>query len=115
MFNGNIKNWLSHVETAHFLLWVYRRGYTPYEMDKRFEDQSLFEDSRGDVVKIVEVVLLDDGDYFLGVQSYDEIEEKYCNQIDYYKLSEVRLARKKNQDNEGLFDDDGQGLALVEM
>ena len=114
MFNGSISSWISHVETTHFLLWVYRRGYTPYEMDKRFEDQSLFEDSRADVVKIVEFIKLDDGDYLLGVETYDEIEEKYYNRIDYYKLSEVRLARKKCTNDE-LFDDDGAGLTLAEV
>ena len=109
MFVGKMSDWLRSPEVANsnFLIWVYRRVYTPYEINERFSDESVFEDSHACEVRIKEVIELSDGDYLLGVQSYDEIEEKYYAQIDYYKLSEIRLARKNHKGNEecSLFED----------
>lgn len=101
----SIGEWIKQNENTQFFLWVYRRGYTPYEMDKRFIDQSHFENSVADTVRIVEIVNLHNGDYLLGTQSYCEIDDEYLNSVEYYKLSEVRLARKIKNNGE-LYDND---------
>ena len=73
--------------------------WTPYEMDKKFADESRFVDDISQFVKIKEAIELPDGDIFLGLQficdpdNIEELENLNSNpDISYYKLSEIRLS-----------------------
>lgn len=70
--------------------YVYRRLFTPYEMEKQFSDQSLYESDVGNIGMIREVIPLPDGDVLLGIGGIcDDISD--MNYLDYYRLSEIRL------------------------
>lgn len=90
----DLKYWLNSNKNSIFALWVYKHSFTPYEIDKRFKDQCVYENCTADIVKLVEVIELDDGDYLLGVQSYNEVDNNFWKDVQYYKLSEIRLERK---------------------
>ena len=84
-----------------FRMLVYRRPgqmYTPYEIERRFVDQnSLYDDTHFNFVKIEEAIELPDGDILLGLKElYDEYEEcdgwRDSGVTLYKKLSEIELS-----------------------
>lgn len=78
-----------------FSYLIYRRVYTPYERERKFSDETYYEDEFHHGV-ITEVVQLPDGDYLLG---FNRAEEGTL--IEYVKLSEIRLfAHGGNDDGE---------------
>lgn len=77
-----------------FFVLVYKRIFTPYENEKKFMDESIYEESFD--AKLVESISLGNGDYLLGFRrifdsDLDADDEKVADFIDYYKLSEIRL------------------------
>ena len=79
---GDIWTWLQDTEVRVLRYWVYKRVFTPLEQEKKYVDQSEYEDSYCKKGIIRECVQLPDGDLLIGFQNY----------IEYYKLSEIRLA-----------------------
>lgn len=76
---------------------VYKRMFTPYEQEERFTDESQFEQDIWRYGFIGEVILLPDGDLLLGIQEvYDDIPEDPNDDLEYYKLSELRIGYNKN-------------------
>ena len=92
---GDIWTWLSDIGYRVFRYWVYKRMFTPLEQEQKYMDQCEFEDSYCKEGIIRECVELPDGDFLLGFQNvpddddYNDDVELY---IEYYKLSEIRLA-----------------------
>lgn len=39
-----------------YRLWKYKKIYTPYELDKRFKDESIYEDDTCTFVKIIDIM-----------------------------------------------------------
>ena len=82
-------------EVFHY--WVYRRIFTPYEQNECFMDESIFEDTHASTGIIKECAPLGNGDFLLGFQPVDDLDDyghaDTYNIIEYYKLSEIRLAR----------------------
>lgn len=83
-------------ESEIFRYWIYRRVFTPYEQKECFMDESIFEDTHASTGIIRECIPLGNGDFLLGFQSVDDCDP--CNvtvfdSIEYYKLSEIRLNR----------------------
>lgn len=78
-----------------FMFWVYRRIYTPYEQQKAFMDESVYEEIQAKFGFIAECVSLGGADFLLGFRTVadpDEIDvQSYSGPIEYYKLSEIRL------------------------
>lgn len=83
---------------------VYRRKtiFTPYEQDKKFSDETVWEQVTN-AAKIVEAIILPNNDVMLGFRDvwYDDVRDDDGNQInmpieensfiDYYPLSEIKL------------------------
>ena len=79
-----------------FRYWIYRRIYTPFEQEKKFSDESMYEDDYCTCAYIRECISLGNGDYLLGFESVDFIPDtiddgEYLQSIMYCKLSEIRL------------------------
>lgn len=77
-----------------FNIKVLKRKFTPYEQDKKFSDEDVWEDY-GDC-KIIDSIELPDKDILIGVAGivgdYETSTYSYpSSDITYYKLSEVRL------------------------
>lgn len=90
-------------ENDLFMCWVYRKLFTPYEQQQAFMDESVFEDSHATLCYIRECVQLENGDFLIGLQSTDDPRDfpnpKLYN-VEYYKLSEVRLSLCPVENNE---------------
>lgn len=78
-----------------FRYLVYRRMFTPYEQNECFVDETVYEDTHFNVGVIVDCIVLGNGDFLLGFQSADDIDPnnmQLFDNVDYYKLSEIRLS-----------------------
>lgn len=94
----NLGTWLhDNCDEYRFEVYVNKRIYTPYEIEKKFMDE-FTEELMLDGVCIVEMIELPDKDVLLGFK-YEDYERIY-----YYKLSDIRLV--KISDKELIGDDD---------
>lgn len=85
---ANFDKWLEKNKEKLFRFEVYRRGYTPIEQDKKYMDQSQYEDMISG--KILEGIELPDGDILLEVREYYDYEVSMTSV--YIKLSEVKIS-----------------------
>lgn len=88
------EKWLEVHKDDLFRYWVHKMGFTPYETEQKFEDQSWLEDDTCSWGYIVDHVVLPDNDIMIGLS-----ESKGGDYISYYKLSSIDLALSK-KDNE---------------
>lgn len=95
--NTDLQTWLMDYGDRVYRILKYRKEgqYTPYEIENKFEDESLFEDIHYKKVVIDEVVELPDKDLLIGFREVfiDDTDEEYgySGSIEYYKLSEIKL------------------------
>lgn len=96
---SSFPDFLDAHEDDLFCFWVYRRGYTPYEQQQAFSDESQFEDVHGTVCRVVECISLGNGRFMIGVlPCIDENldEKEFSSRIDYYNLDEIRISLLNN-------------------
>ena len=96
---SSFPDFLDAHEDDLFCFWVYRRGYTPYEQQQAFSDESQFEDVHGTVCRVAECISLGNGRFMLGVlPCIDENldEKEFSSHIDYYNLDEIRISLLNN-------------------
>lgn len=103
--NTDLETWLHDIgEDRIFRILEYRKPgqYTPYEMENKFVDESLYIENIYKHVIIEEVIELPDKDLLIGFKEVEDIldyneygeeekEIKIRNAIEYLKLSEIRL------------------------
>lgn len=77
-------------ENTVFRVWKKKTIFTPLEQEKKSELQNVYENDVAYFVYIRAVIDLPNGDLLLAVESADC--EGY---VDYYKLSEIDLAKFK--------------------
>lgn len=103
----DLRTWLEKNKNTVFSFWVYRRGYTPYEQDLKFMDESQFEDITAQTARITEIIDLGGGKYIAGFRfvEVDEDEEVDWGIVEYYMLDEIRLAvfdsKQTKEENDG--------------
>lgn len=95
----DINNWLKTYEGKVFRMWVYKRMFTPYEMEQKFTDESVYESSQCEQVIFTEIIPLNDGDYLLGYilagdYYLDDLKKMPESDLyrQYVKLSEITIA-----------------------
>lgn len=95
----DFETWLHDFGYDHVLRMLEPRKagqYTPYEMDKKFEDQSLYMDDHFLHIKIKEAIELPDGDILIGYKEIYDIEDFDLDwdeaTIHYKKLSDIELS-----------------------
>ena len=85
---------------------VYKKLFTPYEQDKKFMDESQFEDDHYRFGFIEEVIELGHGEWLIGFREI--IDYEVCEFISYFKLSDIQLSYfEKDQDMLIRGDDEG--------
>lgn len=105
----NFQDWLINKRDCVFGYQVYKRMFTPYEQDNKFIDESEFTDIHFQPARIVEGIDLSNGDFLIGFHNISDDDEDN-NDVEYYRLSEIRLfaydfMQKKEHDNDK--DEDG--------
>lgn len=74
--------------------WVYKHIFTPDELEKKYIDQTVYEDSHCRMGVIREVIPLPDGDLLIGfAMVYESLDELGAEnrEMAYYRLSEIRM------------------------
>ena len=76
-----------------FRYWIYRKVYTPYEIENKYTDESMYEDCFCKLAYIRECIDLPNGDILIGFLAADGDgkEEIGRRNIQYCRLSEIRL------------------------
>lgn len=96
----NMNDFLYLHKNLEFIVGVYKRVFTPYEVDKKFSDESVFSDSfKAYLVDFYELDKM--GDYLLkfkrecagSCDDYDNLDmcENDTVIYEFYRLSEVSL------------------------
>ena len=91
--HSDIKEFFKAHDGHIFRFWVYKKMFTPYEQDKKFSDETIYENEHCSYGRIIEISPLPDGDVLLAFQ-VDDNYENGINDIDYvtyHKLSEIQL------------------------
>lgn len=87
-----------------FRYLVYKKMFTPYEQQKAFMDETVYEDERYELCKVEEAI--DTGnDWLLGLRIVDE-DGRVSGITKYYRLGEIRLARFDNDQDIQLYEED---------
>lgn len=84
-----MEKWLGDNSHRIYRFLVYRKLFTPYELDKKFVDESQFEDTNYRFGFIEEAIELGNGEWLLGFR--EVIDDEVCNYITYLNLSDIRL------------------------
>ena len=76
--NTDLETWLHDFEDDIFRILVYRKPgqYTPYEMENKFSDESLYVDNEYKRVFIEDVIELPDKDVYDWIQRSSRCESK---------------------------------------
>ena len=101
----NFGTWLKDNKDETFRLLVYKKVYTPLEQEKKYSDESEFEN--GGYYKYVKIdkAIEIPNDILLEVHpvKYNEFEQEigvYENLSEFYRLSEIRLSKLGEEDGE---------------
>lgn len=88
------EEWIEKQKGKVFRYLIYRKVFTPYEQEKKFIDESEYENGAASTLGLIEnAVSLGGSDWLLGIRSYDFDERTPCGDVVYVRLSEIRLAR----------------------
>ena len=94
-----VEEWLkdNFCATVFNMLELRKPGqFTPYEIENKFVDQSLYVDARYEQIQIKEAILLPDNDILIGyrtVYDFDSLRRDWDGSPIYYKkLSDIELS-----------------------
>lgn len=86
----DVETWLLDNDDRIFRYLVYKKLFTPYEQDKKFRDESQFEDTHFHFAFIEEAIDLGNGEWMFGFREI--IDGEICDNVDYHKLSDIQLS-----------------------
>ena len=86
----DMETWFSDNSDRIYRFVVYKKLFTPYEQDKKFSDESQFEDTHYRFGFIEEVIEFGQGEWLLGFR--EVIDGEVCSYISYFKLSDIQLS-----------------------
>lgn len=86
----DMETWFLDNSDRIYRFVVYKKLFTPYEQDKKFSDESQFEDTYYRFGFIEEAIELGQGEWLLGFR--EVIDGEVCSYISYFKLSDIQLS-----------------------
>lgn len=89
----DLETWLLDEGDELYRFLVYKRLFTPYEQEHAFMDESVYEDVHYSLCRIEQAIDLGGGEWLLGLRQVDEDSGEDYGMVEYYRLSEIRLAR----------------------
>lgn len=106
---AHIEAWLRDWGDRLYHYLVYKKMFTPYEQQKAFCDESVYEDPHYTLCRIEEAVDLGNGDWLLGLRSVYEDGET-SGIVHYYRLSEIQLSRFDGDIEIGLCEEETENV-----
>lgn len=98
---------LDYADTTIFRIYKYKRVFTPYEQDKKYSDESIFENGSYPIYVYIRMAIeLPDGDILLKMEETLPVDERDTEDDDiskdksfiYEKLSDICI-REYERDN----------------
>ena len=86
----DMETWFLDNSDRIYRFVVYKKLFTPYEQDKKFSDESQFEDTNYRFGFIEEAIELGQGEWLLGFR--EVIDGEVCSYISYFKFSDIQLS-----------------------
>lgn len=96
---NDFSSWAQSHEGKVLSYLVYKRMYTPYEQQQAFSDEDEYTDCHYESGVLVEAVCLGE-DWLLGFRSIDVETMETYGFVQYYRLSEIRLAKFDSDQSE---------------
>ena len=92
----DFETWLHDYGDRIYRYWIYKRMFTPEEVEKKYIDQSCYECAECSYGIIKEAIELPDGDILLGFIDPATKGTRVEGYINYFKLSEINLVFDPN-------------------
>ena len=89
-----MEKWLGDNSHRIYRFLVYKKLFTPYELDKKFVDESQFEDTNYRFGFIEEAIELGNGEWLLGFR--EVIDDEVCNYIRHQLTNHSIFAAEGN-------------------
>lgn len=90
MTYGDMETFIHDFSDKLIRFWVYKKLFTPLEVDKKYMDQSYFESNTATIGYIRVAVNIGGGDYLLGIEP-DFGDGQNDKDLWFYRLSEIRF------------------------
>lgn len=92
MTYGDMDTFICDFENKLIRFWVFKKMFTPYEVDRKHTDESCFESTTAMFGYIKVSVNLGNGDYLLGIEPYfGDDPEDGDHDLWFYRMSEIRF------------------------
>lgn len=102
----DMETWLLDNDGRIFRFVVYKRMFTPYEQEKKFSDESQFEDTHYRFGMIEEAIDLGNGKWLIGLREIIDTDGEIAGYVSYYRLEDIQLQYFEMDQNMLLEDDD---------
>ncbi len=98
LYHKDLEHWFRQHRKRLYRFYVYKRMFTPYEIDKAFIDETCYESDCAMLGILEEVIELKD-DYLFGIRQVF-VDCSVSDTVEYYKLSELRIEwREKDEED----------------
>ena len=102
-FYNDISMFLAQTAGRIYRFWVYKKVFTPYEIESQFIDESQYESSHARFGVIQEAIVLPNKDVLLGIgeitDHISDLHGKYFHRV-YYRLSDICLEHHPSDQEE---------------
>lgn len=92
---SNIGEWMNAHDNQIFRMWRYKRTFTSCAQERKFQDESPFENDHCEYVVIKEIIPISETKIMIGVtyadNDYNLQDGSTSPYISYYSLDEIRL------------------------
>ena len=102
----DFETWVLDNSDRVYRYWIYKRMFTPYELDGKFVDESEFVTTACSFGMIREAIELPDGDILLGFIDPEDYNTGRDLYVAYHKLSEIKLAFSPSDQEAFVCEDD---------
>ena len=103
VFYEDISKFLEQTAGRVYRFWVYKKVFTPYEIESQFIDESQYESTHARFGVIQEAIVLPNKDVLLGIgeicDHISDLQGKYFHR-GYYRLSDICLEYHPNDQEE---------------
>ena len=86
----DMETWFLDNSDRIYRFLVYKKLFTPYEQDKKFMDESQFEDIHYRFGFIEEAIDLGHGQWLIGFREI--VDGGVCGYISYFRLSDIQMS-----------------------
>lgn len=102
----DFETWILDNKDRVYRYWIYKRMFTPYELNSKFVDESEFVTMECLFGMIREAIELPDGDILLGFIDPEDYNTGRDLYVAYHKLSEIKLAFSPSDQEAFVCEDD---------